>query len=76
MNELQAIFYGNLEPQGYKISYLLISRKIKHDFVLYDDGLLFMMKTRRKVREFVGFQNIFTYLDNYKYLFDFPEICS
>jgi hypothetical protein len=74
MSEYWSIFYGNTEPLGYKISYLLLSRNIKHDFVLYDKDYVFVLETSSKIREFTGFEAIYDYIESYKYIYDFPEI--
>ena len=74
MSEYISIFYGNTEEPSFKISYLLISRNIRHDFVLIDDDCSFILKTNQRMREFFGFENIYAYLTNYKYIYDFPEI--
>lgn len=70
----ESLFYGDLSPQGYKISYILLDRHIQHNFVLIDTGFIFSIKTTRKLREFVGFEKIIRYLEEYGYLLDFPEV--
>jgi len=76
MREYESFFYGDCSRSGYKISYLLLSRKIGHTFVYTDDRFVFSIKTTRLLREFVGFDEIFSYINRYGYIFDFPEINS
>lgn len=73
MNKYVSIFYGDISPKGNKISYLLISREIKHSLVISDD-YFFILSSIQKTRELVGFDEIFGYLNEYKYIFDFPEV--
>ena len=68
-----SVFYGTLSSQGYKISYLLISRGINHNFIISDEYFL-IIKSLRKVRELSGFEQICDYIEKYQYIFEFPEI--
>jgi hypothetical protein len=74
MREYESLFYGDCSKNGYKISYLLLSRKIQHTFIYADDKFSFSIKTARLLREFIGFDEIFSYINRYGYIFDFPEI--
>jgi len=70
----ESSFYGDISPQGYKISYLLLDRHIKHSFILIDSDFIFTIKTAKKLREFIGFEEIVKYIQSYNYIFDFPEV--
>jgi hypothetical protein len=72
MNIGAVIFYGDVSPRGYRISYLLLDRQIKHEFVLFD-GFILSIQKAQKLREFNGFDRITRYLENYEYLKDFGE---
>lgn len=73
MSKYVSIFYGDISPKGSKISYLLISREIKHSLVISDD-YFFILSSIQKTRELIGFDEIFRYLNEYRYIFDFPEV--
>lgn len=73
MTQYVSIFYGDVSPRGNRISYLLISRDIKHDFVISDD-YFFVLQSIQKTRQINGFDEIFRYLNEYRYIFDFPEV--
>jgi hypothetical protein len=70
----RSLFYGNADSGSFEISYILISRRIEHEFVLteYDKSLVF--ETSSKKVELLGIIDILQYLNQYKYYFDFPEI--
>lgn len=70
----KSFFYGNLDKNGFNISYLLISRKIDHDFLFVENDFIFTVQTSRKMREIVGYRNIYDYINEYRYIFDFPEV--
>ena len=70
----ESSFYGDISPKGYQISYLLLDRHIKHRFILIDSDFIFTIKTAKKIREFIGFEEIVKYIQNYNYVFDFPEV--
>jgi hypothetical protein len=74
MSEYSAIFYGNVDVKSFLISDLLISRNIKHDFILYDEEYIFIISTVNKKKEFCGFDEILSYIDSYRYMYDFKEI--
>jgi len=73
MTQYVSIFYGDVSPRGNRISYLLISRDIKHDFVISDD-YFFVLQSIQKTRQINGFDEILRYLNEYRYIFDFPEV--
>lgn len=73
MAEYYSSFYGDVTEKGYKISYLLIDRKIKHEFIM-SDVYIFVLKSVIKSKEISGFEQICSYLENYHYFFDFPEV--
>lgn len=73
MTQYVSIFYGDVSPKGNRISYLLISRDIKHDFVISDD-YFFVLQSIQKTRQINGFDEILRYLNEYRYIFDFPEV--
>lgn len=60
-------FYGNISDYGYKISYMLLSQKIKHNFVYVDDYYILSIE---KVIDITGPNKILDYLKNYKYVLD------
>lgn len=70
-----SVFYGDLSNKGYKISFLLMSRRIKHEFILYDD-YYFIIKSLEREKELSGFEKIRDYIERYQYLLDFPEVNS
>lgn len=69
-----SFFYGDLDDKGYEISYLLVSRNIKHEYIYLTSDYLFVLKTQRKLREISGFDEIKTYIMQYAYIFEFPEV--
>ncbi len=73
MSEYYSALYGDVTEKGYKISYLLIDRKIKHEFII-SDVYVFVLKSVVRSKEIVGFEQIYAYLENYRYFFDFPEV--
>jgi len=73
MSSYCSTFYGDISPFGYKISYLLISRNIRHDFVLSSE-YFFVLQSVQKTKQLAGFEDIWKYMSEYKYIFDFPEI--
>jgi len=73
MKSYSMIFYGDVSPQGYKISYLLITRKLVHDFVLSDNVGL-SIEAFRKLRTLDGFDIVHGYLERFLYVVDFPEV--
>ena len=66
MQQNAVIFYGTVCSKGYYISYLLLERKIEHEFVLTDDFIL-SVKT---IRDIGGYDRISQYLERYEYLVD------
>jgi len=60
-------FYGNIVEYGYDISYILLDRKIAHNFVYIDDYYILSIE---KVIEITGPKEILFYLKNYKYVSD------
>ncbi len=60
-------FYGDVSRYGFDISHLLMSKRIKHNFVYIDDYYILDIE---KVREITGPEEILYYLNNYKYVFD------
>lgn len=73
MTDYESLFFGDLSEDGYKISYLLIKRNIKHSFIISDFSL-FVIQTKNSIIEISGFKDIFYYISNYRYIYDFPEI--
>lgn len=74
MLQYKSIFYGDLKPDGFQITYLLLQHKIRHEFVLFEHKYVWHIETHLKTREFVGFEQIKICIESYKYLFEFPEI--
>lgn len=74
MSQYKSIFYGDLSPRGYRLTYLLLQHKINHEFILFDHDYILCIETHLRTREFMGFDQIKNYIEGYKYLFEFPEI--
>ena len=66
MEQRLVTFYGTLCEKGYVISYLLIDKRIQHDFVITDDFILSV----HKIRDIFGYENIAEYLERYQYIAD------
>lgn len=73
MKDYYSVFYGDVSDKGYRIAYLLISKGIQHDFIIFENYLL-TIRTSKNVKELIGFDQICEYLEKYQYIFDFPEI--
>lgn len=76
MISYESFFFGDCSDKGFAVSYLLISRKIKHTFIISDDIFSFSIITVNKNLQVNGFENIIIYLNNYIYVYDFPEISN
>lgn len=66
MQQSIVTFYGTVCSKGYHISYLLLDRKIEHEFVLTDDFILSI----KAIRDIGGYDRISQYLERYEYLVD------
>ena len=63
----KVLFYGDVSSYGYDISNLLLSKKIKHNFVYTSDYYILDIES---VREITGPEEIIYYLKSFKYVFD------
>lgn len=69
-----SFFYGDLDDRGFEISFILLSRNLRHEYIHLSDDYLFVLKTNTKMREIAGFDEIKNYLSRYLYVFEFPEV--
>ena len=60
-------FFGDLTLRGYEISYLLLDRQIKHDFVIIAGDFLLAI---HKIRDIHGYERIRRYLEEYQFVVD------
>ncbi|MAG27487.1 hypothetical protein CMI47_18290 [Candidatus Pacearchaeota archaeon] len=67
MQTKKVLFYGDVSSYGYNISHLLLSNKIKHNFVYTLDYYILDIES---VREIIGPEEIIYYLKNFRYVFD------
>jgi hypothetical protein len=65
------IFYGDLSQQGFSVSYWLLSRKIEHEFVFFDDMILSI----RKIRDIGGYDAIQRYIESLQWVIDIEASC-
>jgi hypothetical protein len=61
------LLYANCDEQGNKASFLVISRQIPHDFILFEGPPVLELIG---IREFRGLPQISNYLETFQYLLD------
>lgn len=64
---IPVVFYGDVGPRGYDITYLLMERRISHDFVIVDGDFLLSVQ---EIRDVQGYERIRRYLEEYQYIVD------
>jgi len=60
-------YFGDLDEKGFKISYMLLNHKIFHEFVLYPDDDIVVIKD---VKEIKGYETIFDWITSFRYVID------
>ncbi len=61
------VYFGDLDQKGFKISYMLLNHKIIHEFVLYPDDDIVVIKG---VKEIKGYETISDWITSFRYIID------
>ncbi len=60
-------YFGDLDEKGFRISYMLLEHKIMHEFVLYPDDDIVVIKGFKEIK---GYETISEWLTSFRYIID------